>query len=104
MREMMSRLAADPELREAHLAAHRDYAARRDAAAAAAGVTPLPPGTPTVGGMPERVKCLHALVAHELAAPGSNPLGREAILAMGKWWAAGRCAPAPGATQRRGNG
>ena len=24
--------------------------------------------------MPDRVKCLHALVAHELAVPGTNPL------------------------------
>jgi len=94
MQEMTSGLAADPALREAYQAAHRDYAARRDAAAAAAGVAPLPPGTPTAGGMPDRVKCLHALVAHELAAPGVNPLGREAILAMGQWWAAGACVPA----------
>ena len=48
------------------------------AAAAAAGVEPLPPGTQSAGGMPDRVKCLHALVAHELAVPGANPLGREA--------------------------
>jgi hypothetical protein len=41
--------------------------------------------------MPERVKCLHALVAHELAVPGSNPFGREALRAVGRWWAAGPC-------------
>ena len=39
---------------------------------------PLPPGTQSAGGLPDRVKCLHALVAHELAVPGVNPLGREA--------------------------
>ena len=33
-----------------------------------AGVEPLPAGTQSAGGMPGRVKCLHALVAHELAA------------------------------------
>jgi len=33
--------------------------------------------------MPDRVKCLHALVAHELAVPGSNPFGREALDAVG---------------------
>ena len=33
----------------------------------------------SAGGMPNRVKCLHALVAHALAAgPGVNPLGDEA--------------------------
>jgi hypothetical protein len=92
MREMAGLLAADQDLRDSYLAAHRDYAARRQAAAAAAGVRPLPPDTATAGGMPDRVKCLHALAAHELAAPGANPLGREAILAMGQWWQPGPCA------------
>ncbi len=96
MREMTGRLAADPGLRAAYLAAHRDYAARRDMVAAATGLQPLPPGAATAGGMPDRVKCLHALVAHELAAPGVNPLGREAILAMGEWWQAGPCVCVPG--------
>jgi uncharacterized protein len=91
MRQMAERLAVDPALRASYQAAHRDYAGRRTAAAAAAGVQPLPPGTATAGGMPDRVKCLHALVAHELAVPGANPFGREAILAMGQWWAAGPC-------------
>ena len=54
--------------------AHQDYLARRDAAAADAGVEPLPAGTQSAGGMPDRVKCLHALVAHELAAPGHQPV------------------------------
>ena len=91
MREMTARLAADEELRTAYLAAHLDYAARRDAAAAAAGVEPLPAGAATAGGMPVRVKCLHALAAQELAVPGSNPLGREALEAMGQWWTTGPC-------------
>jgi uncharacterized protein len=96
MRDMNARLVADEGLREAYLAAHRDYAARRTAAAAVAGMAPLPPDAPTAGGMPYRVKCLHALAAHELAAPGSNPLGRQAIAAMGEWWAAGPCVDGPG--------
>ncbi len=91
MRDMASRLADDPALRDAYLAAHRDYEARRAHAAVADGVRPLPPGTQTAGGMPDRVKCLHALVAHELAVPGVNPLGHEAILAMEQWWRAGPC-------------
>ena len=34
----------------------------------------------SAGGMPDRVKCLHALVGHALAAgPGVNPLGDEAV-------------------------
>jgi hypothetical protein len=96
MREMTARLRSDPKLQEAYLAAHRDYAARRAVAAVAAGVPPLRSGAATAGGMPDRVKCLHALAAHELAVPGSNPLGREVVAAMGEWWAAGPCAELPG--------
>jgi uncharacterized protein len=96
MREMTASLGSDPALRAAYLAAHRDYAGRRAKAAAAAGVRPLPPDAATAGGMPERVKCLHALVAHELAAPGVNPFGRQAMAAMGQWWTAGPCAEVPG--------
>ena len=91
MREMQQRLASQPGLRAAQQAAHRDYLARRAAAAAEAGVEPLPAGTQSAGGMPDRVKCLHALVAHELAVPGANPLGREAADAAGEWWAQGPC-------------
>jgi hypothetical protein len=40
--------------------------------------------------MPERVKCLHALVAHELVA-GVNPFGAEALAAVGAWWLPGPC-------------
>jgi uncharacterized protein len=91
MREMTLRLHSDPELRARYLAAHEDYLARRAAAARRAGVDPLPAGAPSAGGMPERVKCLHALVAQELAVPGSNPLGAEAASAAGEWWLAGPC-------------
>jgi uncharacterized protein len=95
MREMTQRTAADPQLRQAYQAAHRNYLARRDEAARVSGVEPLPPGTPSAGGMPDRVKCLHALVAHELAAPGQNPLGSEAARAAGEWWRAGPCVASP---------
>ena len=95
MQEMTERLRSDPQLRTAYLAAHRDYAARREAAAAAAGVEPLTADAQTAGGMPDRVKCLHAVVAHELAVPGGNPLGREALNAMGEWWAARPCVDVP---------
>jgi hypothetical protein len=91
MAEMTQRLAGDGDLRRDYLAAHEDYLARRDDAARACGVEPLPGGMQSAGGMPGRVKCLHALIAHELAAPGANPLGREAVAAAGPWWAAGPC-------------
>jgi uncharacterized protein len=91
MREMTARLRSDTSLRERYLAAHQDYLARRDEAAAAAGVEPLPPGTQSAGGMPDRVKCLHALAAHALAVPGGNPLGADALRLAGVWWHAGPC-------------
>ena len=90
MREMTARLA-DERLKAEYERAHRDYLARRDDAASRSGVEPLPPGTQSAGGMPDRVKCLHALVAHELAAPGTNPFGREALAAAGRWWSRGPC-------------
>jgi len=84
MAAMTSRLADDPALAAAYAAAHEDYLGRRDA------IAPLP-GSPGVGGMPSRVKCLHVLVAHELAVPGSNPLGREALDALDDWGSRGPC-------------
>lgn len=91
MRGMAERLAADPALAGAHAAAHRDYLARR----AALGDVPEIAGV-SAGGMPGRVKCLHALVAHALAAgPGVNPLGDEAVGRLPAWWAAGPCVERP---------
>lgn len=94
MREMTARLA-DGRVSAEYERAHRDYLVRRDAAARRAGVDPLPPGTQSAGGMPDRVKCLHALAAHELAAPGTNPFGREALAAAGHWWCRGPCVAVP---------
>jgi uncharacterized protein len=92
MREMSSRLETDETLARQYGAAHRDYLARRDA------VEPLP-GNPGVGGMPTRVKCLHALVAHSLAAgPGVNPLGDEALAALPRWGSSGPCVSIRSAT------
>jgi hypothetical protein len=91
MREMTARLAADPELAARYRAAHNDYRARRDAAARADGIESLPDGMQTAGGMPDRVKCLHALVAHELAVPGTNPFGREALDELAEWWRSSPC-------------
>jgi uncharacterized protein len=96
MREMTARLG-DDAVRGRYEAAHLDYLIRRDEAARSAGLEPLPPGTQSAGGMPERVKCLHALVAHELATGDVNPFGREALDAIGPWWEPGPCVPeAPG--------
>jgi hypothetical protein len=89
MREMSERIAADPGLAAAYARAHEDYLARR----AALGEVPEIEGI-SAGGMPIRVKCLHVLAGHSLAAgPGVNPLGDETLAAMPDWWAAGPCVP-----------
>jgi uncharacterized protein len=85
MREMTERLRTDPELAARYRAAAEDYLRRRDAL----GVLP---GAPTAGGMPNRVKCLHVLVAHSLAVgPGVNPFGDEALALLPDWGRRGRC-------------
>jgi hypothetical protein len=90
MKEMTARLAEDPELAAAYQAAHEDYIRRRDA-------IEVLEGFPSAGGMPDRVKCLHVLVGHSLAAgPGVNPLGDEAIAMLPEWWRKGPCVIPPG--------
>ena len=84
-----------PELRAAYRPRTATTWPAGTTAARAAGVEPLPPGTQSAGGMPDRVKCLHALVAHELAVPGANPLGREALARRGSGGQAARASPGP---------
>jgi hypothetical protein len=86
MKDMTARLAEDPELADAYLAAHRSYLAERDA------IDSL--GTEvSAGGMPGRVKCLHVHVAHALAVgPGVNPFGDEAVELLRAEWPTGECA------------
>jgi uncharacterized protein len=87
MRDMENRLGEDVDLAREYRSAHEAYLVARDAL----GVVPEVEGI-SAGGMPSRVKCLHALVAHSLAAgPGVNPLGDEALAALPSWWAAGPC-------------
>ena len=87
MREMTGRLAADPDLAAAYRAAHEDYLRRRSGL----GEVPEIAGI-SAGGMPDRVKCLHVLAGHALAAgPGVNPLGDEVLAALPAWWAGGPC-------------
>ncbi|BDB44682.1 MULTISPECIES: DUF501 domain-containing protein [Mycobacterium] len=76
MREMTERLHHDPDLAAAYRRAHESYLAERDA------IEEL--GTTfSGGGMPDRVKCLHVLIAHSLAkGPGVNPFGDEALVLL----------------------
>jgi hypothetical protein len=87
MKEMNARLAVDPELAVQYRAAHEDYLARREAI----GHVPEIAGT-SAGGMPDRVKCLHVLLGHALAAgPGVNPFGDEVRTRAEPWWSEGPC-------------
>jgi hypothetical protein len=88
MREMSARLADDATLRAAYEQAHEHYLARRAELGHVAEIDGV-----SAGGMPTRVKCLHVLVAHSLAAgPGVNPLGDEALDRLGDWWTPTSCA------------
>jgi uncharacterized protein len=94
MKEMEARLATDPDLADAYRAAHEAYLADRAALGEVAEIEGI-----SAGGMPDRVKCLHVLAAHALAAgPGVNPLGDEVLVLLGDWWAEGPCVDLPGGT------
>ncbi|QIM18889.1 DUF501 domain-containing protein [Leucobacter coleopterorum] len=75
MTEFNEMLAEDEEMREQYQRAHEQYIADRDTV----GEVPELAGV-SAGGMPTRVKCLHALMGHALAAgPGVNPIGDIAL-------------------------
>lgn len=60
--------------------AHESYLADREAVEVVPEIAGI-----SAGGMPDRVKCLHALVAHSLAVgPGVNPIG-DLALAEADW-------------------
>lgn len=76
MREMSARLSDDSDLAAAYRRAHDSYLAERDAIESLGT-------TFTGGGMPDRVKCLHVLMAHSLAkGRGVNPFGDEALATL----------------------
>ncbi len=70
----LARLLVD-EVAAAYRHAHTQYIADRESVAVVDEVAAI-----SAGGMPDRVKCLHALVGHALAAgPGVNPIGDIAL-------------------------
>jgi exopolyphosphatase / guanosine-5'-triphosphate,3'-diphosphate pyrophosphatase len=93
MAEMSERLLRDEELAARYRAAHEAYLRERDRVGQVAGTGAVPEISGiSAGGMPERVKCLHVLVGHSLAAgPGVNPLGDEAIAAIRDDWTPESC-------------
>ncbi|WP_066514983.1 DUF501 domain-containing protein [Curtobacterium ammoniigenes] len=89
-----SLLDEDPAIASAYRAAHLAYLSDRESIAFVPEIHGI-----SAGGMPNRVKCLHALVGHALAAgPGVNPIGDRALAESG--WSPERCEcrPASGST------
>lgn len=84
---VMPELAAELEgdVADAYRAAHEQYIADRE------GIEVVPElAGISAGGMPVRVKCLHALAGHALAAgPGVNPIGDRALELCS--WSPDRC-------------
>jgi hypothetical protein len=75
MAEFTDILNADEDMQKQYLVAHEQFIADRESIA----VVPELDGI-SAGGMPVRVKCLHALAGHALAAgPGVNPIGDLAL-------------------------
>lgn len=73
MAELQELLVGD--LADAYRAAHESYLADRESIESVPQIAGF-----SAGGMPTRVKCLHALAAHALAAgPGLNPIGDLAL-------------------------
>jgi hypothetical protein len=78
MVELQQLLAEDEEVSRQYQLAHDQYLAEREAIEQVEEIIGF-----SAGGMPSRVKCLHALVGHSLAkGPGVNPMGDRALLAL----------------------
>ena len=84
MPELAAELA-DDEIADQYRQAHEQYLIDRDSIEAIPEIAGY-----SAGGMPDRVKCLHALAAHALAAgPGVNPIGDRALERAS--WSPERC-------------
>ena len=78
MAELQQLLSDDPEIRQAYQKAHESYLAERESIEVVEEIADF-----SAGGMPSRVKCLHALVGHSLAkGEGVNPIGDLALRAL----------------------
>jgi len=87
MRQMEADLAADADLAALYAMAHESYLAQREAIDDVPEIAGI-----SAGGMPSRVKCLHVLTAHSLAAgEGVNPLGDRAVAGLPAWGTGRSC-------------
>jgi hypothetical protein len=75
MTELQELLVQDEALAKGYQRAHANYLAEREQMEVVEETQGI-----SAGGMPTRVKCLHALVAHSLAkGKGANPIGDLAL-------------------------
>lgn len=94
MKDMTDRIELDKDTAAAYQRAHEDYLQRRSQL----GDAPMLDGI-SAGGMPTRVKCLHVVAGHSLAAgPGINPFGDEVLTLIGDDGLCGACVRAREAT------
>lgn len=80
MVEFNELLAENDEIRSQYAAAHDQFVSDRESIAVVDEIAGI-----SAGGMPTRVKCLHALAGHSLSVgPGINPIG-DLALEQCKW-------------------
>jgi hypothetical protein len=85
MAELQELVTQDEEIASGYQAAHESYLAEREAIEKVEEIEGF-----SAGGMPVRVKCLHALVGHSLAkGAGVNPIGDLALAALS--WSPLKC-------------
>ena len=85
MAELQDQLNQDEDLAKAYQLAHEQYLSEREEIEKVEEIEGI-----SAGGMPNRVKCLHALVAHSLAKGRDvNPIGDLAL--DGLSWSSGVC-------------
>lgn len=97
MYEMTDALAEDAELAAAYAAAHENYLAERERIRLISGTDEVPEiDGISAGGMPTRVKCLHAVIGHTLSVGrGVTPMGDRGLDAIAEWWTPEACSCDP---------
>lgn len=93
MYEMTDEVSDNEEKAAAYAAAHENYLAERERIRVKAGLAEVPEieGV-SAGGMPTRVKCLHAVLGHTLAVGrGINPYGDQTLDLIAQWWTPETC-------------
>lgn len=97
MYEMTDRIAEDPEIAQQYQAAHENYIAERERIRLQTGTEEVPEiDGISAGGMPTRVKCLHAVLGHTLSVGrGINPFGDETLDLIAEYWTPEQCACDP---------